>query len=434
MDTESKSINRRSDRALIVIIAAFVALSAIYSFVTQLKRGPDEPAHFIYIRSLATEFSVPEIAHVETHTEDSTSSHEAHQPPLYYAVLAIPYAALNAIGLSSDVIWRVLRLLTIPIGAIWIYFVYLLALEFFEKKPYALAATAFVALIPNAAYTAGVVNNDIAISLFTTWALIPILRYFKTGEIKPRSALGLGALMGLAILTKAQGIILPAVFLIVSLAVCRKSEYKNWKQVLLSAGIALGTMALVSGWWFARCYILYKTISPHSLYDPIDPSGIVGALFASPFWMAKATWNSTGLLIGYFWAPFWLMQKFIDFIPYFNTLCALAVIGALGLVFRLRRGKDVDRRSLALLIATAILTYVLWLNYIISVDKMANLQGRLLLPVASIFGIIAVLGFDGWLRGEKAKMIGVITGIVLMLLANAVVIGCAIAFYAGGGI
>jgi hypothetical protein len=79
--------------------------------------------------------------------------------------MAIPYAILHALGLSTDSVWRVLRLLGVPIGAAWIYFVYQLSITFFRSEKRAIAATALVALIPGAAYTAGVVNNDVLIAL-----------------------------------------------------------------------------------------------------------------------------------------------------------------------------------------------------------------------------------------------------------------------------
>ena len=44
------------NRALAAIIVVFVVLSVCYSLATRLKYGPEEPDHFIYIRSLATDF------------------------------------------------------------------------------------------------------------------------------------------------------------------------------------------------------------------------------------------------------------------------------------------------------------------------------------------------------------------------------------------
>jgi 4-amino-4-deoxy-L-arabinose transferase-like glycosyltransferase len=422
----------RTYRALAAILIGFAILALVYSLVTPLKYGPDEPAHFIYIRSLATTFSPPPIARTQTHTEDSIASHEGHQPPLYYAVMAVPYAILNAFGPPADTIWRVLRILGIAIGVFWIYFVYRLAREYFASEAYALATAAFVALIPNAAYTAGVVNNDIMIALLFTWAMVPILRFFKTESLSNREAAALGALTGLAILTKAQALILVGVFAIAALAVCRRRHYANAGGVLRAAAIVLGVAVIVSGWWFVRCWIVYGTPMPHSLYNPVLPDGMI-SLLVNPALGLRAIWFGSAAVYTYFWTPFWLVWKYVTWSCYFWPLVAVNAAALVGVALRLRRG-GVDGRSLALLVFAALLTYAMWLRYALAVDRMANLQGRLFLPVAAVVGIIFVLGTDGWLAGAKAKRIGVILWLVLMLAANAAVIACDAAFYASGGV
>lgn len=417
---------------LAAILIGFAALSLAYSLVTPLKYGPDEPAHFIYIRSLATKLTPPPIAHVQTHTERSIASHEGHQPPLYYAVMAVPYAALNALGVPSDAIWRVLRILNIAFGVLWIFWVFRLAREFFESEPYALATAAFVALIPNAAYTAGVVNNDILIALLFTWAMVPILRFFKTESLSDREALALGLVMGLALLAKAQGLILVAVLLVAALAVCRRRHYGNIGGVLRAAGIVLGVTVLVSGWWYARCWVLYGTPMPHSLYDPVLPDGMV-SLIVNPLLGLDAIRFGSAAFYSYFWTPFWLVWKYVgQWQYYFWPIAGLNAVVLIGLVPRLRRG-GVDRKSLWLLVFTAALTYAMWLRYALAVDRMANLQGRLFMPVAAVVGILFVLGTDGWLASARAKRMGVIFWLALLLAANAAVLACDFALYASGG-
>ena len=421
----------RPNRLLVAILLGFAALSLVYSSVTWLKYGPDEPAHFIYVRSMATKFSPPPIAHVQTHSEDSTATHEGHQPPLYYALMAAPYAILSAIGASSDTIWRILRILSIGIGVFWIYWVYRLAREFFDSESYALATAAFVALIPNAAYTAGVVNNDTLIALLFTWAMLPMLQLFKTEQLPLRKAAGLGLLIGLAILAKAQGLVLLPVLVVVAVAVCRRRNYANVKQILGTTSIVFGVAALVSAWWFVRCWLLYGTPMPHSLFDPVLPDGLI-SVFAAPEFAPRVFWLCSSNLYGYIWTPYWLVWKYLTWRFYFWPIFGLSLAVLAGLVPRVRRG-GVDRPSLWLLMFTAVLTWTMWLRYAMTVDQLANLQGRLLLSVASIMGIVFVLGVDGWLRGARAKRAGVIVGLVLMLAANVGVIACIVAFYEAGG-
>ena len=417
-------------RLLPLILAAFAVLALSYSVATRLKYGPDEPAHFIYIRSLATELAPPPISHDVTPHENSTSSHEGHQPPLYYAIMAVPFALLRAFGASDDTIWRVLRLANIPIGMLWIWSVYLLAREFFGKNGHAFATAAFVALIPTSAYTAGVINNENLISLVFTWAMIPILAYFKSGAMAPRSAAFTGLVVGLAILSKAQGLVLIPLFALAALAVSRRSGYANYRQVLATFAIVVGAAATVSGWWFARCWIVYGTLMPHSLYNPAIPGGLI-ALAVSPALAAELVFRMTEGLYGYFWVPFWLVWPFVGSLrPIVYSIGALNLVVLAGLVARIRRHNGVDRSSLAFVLAAPAIIYVLWLRYILVVDAMANLQGRLFLSVAAVVGMVWILGFDGLLKSNRAKRAGLVVGLVVMLAANVAVIACAVALYA----
>lgn len=427
---KSAQSKRRPNTAIIAILIVFILLSITYSFVTRLKYGPDEPAHFIYIRSIATSLTPPPIAHSITPNADSTASHEGHQPPLYYAILALPFALLKAFGASDDSIWRVLRLLNIFIGTAWIYSVYALSKEFFNKEKYALAAAAFVALIPTSAYTAGVINNEMLISLLFTCALVPVLGYLRSGSVSLKSSALLGLLMGLAILSKAQGLILIPTFLFAALIVCRHQKYANYKQVLQSTAIALGVAVLISGWWFIRSWMVYGSLMPHSLYNPMLPGGMMALMFY-PIVGLQTTWALTQSLYGHFWTPYWLMQPYVAWAPYSNLLLATTALGLVGLIINLRRNRSLDRPFLKLLLFTMFVTYIAYIRYLFVVDKGLNQQGRLFLSVAAVFGIIGVLSFEGWLVSARAKKIGFIIGILVMALLNIIVIRCAMMLYAG---
>jgi hypothetical protein len=430
-----KALPPHVNKAIAVIIGLFVVLSLAYSFADRLKLGPDEPAHFIYIRSLAINHTPPDIAHMETYSEDSTSSHEGHQPPLYYAIMAAPYAVLNALGVARDTIWRVLRLMNILLGVVWIYLVYLLSRAFFVKSDdqpgcptdkYALASAAFVAVIPTAPYMAAVVNNDILIALLFNWALIPMLAFFRTGGLSAKSAALLGLLMGLAILTKAQGLILVPLIVLAGICACRRTGYKNMGDVVRAIGIALGIAGLVSGWWFIRCQAIYGTPMPHSLYNPVLNGSIV-TLFFFPLETIKLFWTMVGNLLGYFWLPYWLVEASLPWQRYSMILSILGLIWLIGIIIRLRRDRNMDLRALCFLLMCPIAICATWIHYVLMTDRGANLQGRLLLPSAAVIAIASILGADGWLKGVKAKKIGFAVGCAIMLMVNIFVLWSTVA-------
>lgn len=427
---QNKKHASNPSRILIVILVGFALLSLAYSLATQLKYGPDEPAHFVYIRSIATKLTLPPVSNRITDSEHATATHAGHHPPLYYALMAVPYATMNAVGLSSDLIWRILRILGIGIGVGWIYWVYRLALEYFGRQSRALAVAAFVALIPNAAYTAGVLNNEILVALLFTWAMATIIRYFKTESLPARQAAALGVAIGLSILTKAQGLILIPVFLIVSLAVCRRRSYSNAGAVVSAFGIVVAVALVVGGWWPARCYFAFGAIIPRSLYNPVLPHGLASALTAPGMTLYTMILASRDAY-GYFWTPFWLIWKYVSWWHYFWPVIWMTAIAVTGLIVRwARKGLD---RSIWVLLFTAVLVWASWMRHVLVVDSMANLQGRLFMCVAAIIGIVFVISFEA-LTPNRAKKTAAVLGILIMLLGNAAVLACEIAFYAAGGV
>ena len=72
-----------------LIVLAFVALATLYSVVTPLGEGPDEPGHARYMFFLAREGRLP-VQQADPAKSDAPG--EGHQPPLAYA-LAAPLAA-----------------------------------------------------------------------------------------------------------------------------------------------------------------------------------------------------------------------------------------------------------------------------------------------------------------------------------------------------
>lgn len=407
----------------------FGLLAVLYSLATRLKYGPDEPAHFIYIRSIATRFDLPPISRSITPDERSTATHEGHQPPLYYALMAIPFALMHLFGAGDETIWRVLRLANIPLGLVWIWLVYVLALEYFGRKWQAIATAGFVAGIPTASYMAGVINNENLITLLFTWALIPILRYFRGSEMSDKDACLMGVLIGLSILTKAQGMVL--LFMLVlaaagSMLRSRGLARRDSARVFL---LSLGSAILVCGWWFVRNKLVHGTAVPQSLYNPVVPGGLM-ALASAPSLGAELIYRISLALYGYFWTPFWIVWPFVGSLR--QVVYPIAAVNAVvlaGAIARIRRLERVDLESLVFLLIAPVMIYILWLQYILTVDQMANLQGRLFLSVAGVFGILWVIGFEGLLRSRRARLIGAVVMACILLAGNAGVIWCACRLY-----
>src|SRR5262245_34403542 len=98
---------------LTLIVATYLVIAALYAVRTPLWQVPDEPAHYNYVRQIATSGCCPVIQAGDwdnTYLEQikaarfdpaivgdrlSTVQYEDHQPPLYYLLATPLYAATN---------------------------------------------------------------------------------------------------------------------------------------------------------------------------------------------------------------------------------------------------------------------------------------------------------------------------------------------------
>jgi hypothetical protein len=206
---------------LALLVVAFLALASLYSFVTPLGEGPDEPGHAAYVFFLAREGRLP-VQRAESAASDVPG--EGHQPPLAYA-LAVPLIAWlppedrrldlpgnprftwsggtepNAAGHGTRELWpwqgavlawHLARLLSVACGAAAVVFTYLAARALTDQRPtindqsdlssvlgpsslVPLVAAAVVAFNPQFLFTTALVTNDAllaALSAAMLWLVV----------------------------------------------------------------------------------------------------------------------------------------------------------------------------------------------------------------------------------------------------------------------
>ena len=438
-------LETRPRLALAALITAYVGLSIASSFATRMPRGPDEPAHFIYVRSIGSHLALPILSHQETGSTDDWSderyerrqplraSHEAHQPPLYYILAAVPYYIASSLGADTDTSWRVLRIFTVLFGAGWIYFLYRLSREFLGGRRYsAVLSAACVGLLPSAVYIGGVVNNDMLGCLLFTAALWLIFKSVRRGEINWRSAVEMGVVMGLAVLTKAQGIFLLPVVAVAALVIGRRKGWSQSGPTLANGAAALLAAMLVSSPWFIRNWHVYGSPMIQSLYNPWTSSlyglGLEG-------WTAAVN-LVTGELFKYFWTPFWLVKYSVDDGLYAGSLLAVCLVIAAGAVAHLllhRKSRTGDLTSRAdawgLLALPVLLIYIFLFRHTLVVDRGALQQGRLLLPAAGLLGVSTVAGLGSFFRRPSIRTALGILLVIALLAANIAVLRSIVEFY-----
>lgn len=227
-------------------ICALVALlnGLAWSLITPPFEVPDENAHYAYVQQLAERAALPRhvlpegrlspaedgilssvdfyqivgqplnpapfssvqqqaIERVERSPlatkGDGDALSATNNPPLYYAVQAIPY---KLVGTSVLDRLAAMRIVSAVMGAITILLVYLFLLELLPSAPGACSVGALVAALqPLYAFMSGGVNNDNLLFLMAAGVLWAIARVFRRG-LTPSTGALLGAFLGLGLITK----------------------------------------------------------------------------------------------------------------------------------------------------------------------------------------------------------------------------------------
>ncbi|MCW1971045.1 MAG: glycosyltransferase family 39 protein [Anaerolineae bacterium] len=278
------------------LLLIFSALAICFAITTPIFEKPDEETHFAYVRHVAQMGELPTL----NGGESNPWKQEGGQPPLYYWLAASvagrfdlsnferqlepnanpindPYAPNNKNKLiitpekrfpnhsGATLAAFCLRLFGLLPSWLSIYSSYRLARLFAEQAraqgwrlpdQLPIVAASLVAFNPMFAFINTSVSNDglvIALSSLGLWLMGRCLTRWLW-----RDVILLGAVVGLASITKLSGVmLLPFAALAVLISVLRWRR-ATWPQTALKAAFMLGLPWLViAGWWYVRNVVLY---------------------------------------------------------------------------------------------------------------------------------------------------------------------------------
>jgi Predicted membrane protein (DUF2142) len=235
----------RTSRSTAWLCALVACLNAVcWSLVTPPFQVPDEPEHVAYVKQIAengrlptsggrlsreeetaledlrlqTVAQEPEYQPISSRAQQETLQHNlppgesapepgsesagvaASQPPLYYALQAIPYT-LGADGTLLDRL-ALMRLLSALMGGLTALFAFLFVREALPGAPWAWVVGGLgVALVPLLGFMSGAVNPDAMLYAVTAALFYCLARAFRMGLTRGR-ALVLGAVVAVGLLTK----------------------------------------------------------------------------------------------------------------------------------------------------------------------------------------------------------------------------------------
>jgi len=411
------------------LLAAFVILGVLYSLASPLFEVSDELWHYPMVKTLADGNGLP----VQDPANVQPWRQEGSQPPLYYALMALATFWIDTSDMAQ-VRWinphtdnglitadrnnnilihqpnelgnwqgtalavRLIRWLSVLMGAGAVYFTYRLALEVTpERENLALSAAAITAFTPMFLFISASVNNDnlaIVLSAATVWLLARWLRtppaklgwqhvalglLLGAGALSKQSALGLWGLAGLVMLKDEVG----------KMKAARRFVFRP------SSFILVFTLALITSfWWYWRNFQLYG--------DWLGWNTFIAIVGARP--QPASLWQLWGERVGFiqaYWGLFGGVSVPMPDWAYIllNGAAGLALLGLGWGVVQTARRREFDELKLAqwgLMLA--------WLAALLfGLVRWSSLtwasQGRLIFPAISVISTLLAVGLWNLWRG-----------------------------------
>ncbi len=456
---------------LFIILLVFTLLTLFNSMLLPLGEAADETDHYQYLRFVARTGHPP-----LTETERNQAGFKGGLAPLYYWLTAWPIALVGAdtlpdirrvdarperhiptdgLGINhvlhtqdehwpwrgQPLAWRLVRLLSIPMGWVTIIATYALARRLLpQQKIVAIGAAAFVAFLPRFVISSAVINDDNLVFALTALLLL-IQVIILQGNHKPLAFVIFGALFGLALITKYFALILIPEILFTLVVYYRAAGGRpqvtgdrlqvasNRSQVasrptphaprfslhapVIAFFIAL---ALTAGPWFIFITARFNRIDElglipglaASLGEPQITEGLVGLLSGQAVRPPAATYSLpewVSLLYRSFWFEYGWMQIFAPGWVYalFTIFLAAALLGLVSYFIR-RNSPATSSKNLAprsplpaaplpwlLGLHLALFVLVVLIRYILSATIDTG-QGRHLYPALPVIALLISLG------------------------------------------
>jgi Predicted membrane protein (DUF2142) len=474
---------RSVPRPLALLLVVGLLLSVAWDVALPAFQGPDEAGHFSYVQHLAETGNLPSVTggsrpnsaevqgalswlnlkaligdlrarpawssadlslwqHVDrtlprgSRADGNGPNPLAKNPPLYYAVMSIPYRMIVWLPLLERLF--VLRLFNALFYLATIVLVWRLAGELLGGVRWKQTlAAGVVALQPQLAFMSAVINADNLLIALTSAVLLAAVRLVRLGPSFPR-ILAIGGLTAAAILTHGRGLVcVPVLFTaLVASCIAHRTALRDALARGLAASATVGAALLA--------YLAFGRAGGSSgLYGGQASELNTGAGFkleqflssSYQFYLPKLTemHRRVGPAYGYrqvfidtFYGAFGSLEVAFKARIY-DTLQVLSAFGLLGLytsvVVRWRhfwKSWPVVSVMLALLITNLVfLHYVSYRSLLDSGGKEPLIVGRYLLPMVSLFGL-AVAFTVGSLPRRLGPLIGaiVLAGGVLLSLTG----------------
>jgi len=453
--------DRPMPRLGLVIAAVAFLNAAAWSLVTPAFQVPDEPAHVAYVQSLAETARPPPhppalvlsqeqatlmrdsgfgSVRATTYRAAAWSRHQERaleadlarplprrltilageaepEPPLYYALQAIPYRVAHDGTLLDRLL--LMRLFSALLAGVTALLCFQFVRECLPTKPWAWTIGGLgVALMPMLGFIAGGVNPDALLFALSAALFLGIARAWRRGATM-RLALAIGLLLAAGMLTKVNFYALvPGALLGFALAARRTTLAWDRRVVALvgsAALLACGLFAVGAAFeaiaWH-RSIAAARPVAPESHVGLWSHVGYIWQVFLPrlPFQPPTALtepgyqqlFESFAGAFGQMvvWFPTWVYRLLAAGVALLGLL-VVRVLHADPRELRWRRGELLGYAAMA-----GTLLMLIGLSADLRRNLIAIVQGRYLLPLLPLFGAFLALGARG--AGERwGRSVGV---------------------------
>lgn len=434
---------------LLLLIVFALLRSVLWASVQPAWLAPDEDYHWLYVNYLVVKHRVPDI-HKGDYTQELNASVQLTQQGVYLAgprrsYTGSPHAVLRQLGhlsrqpvpppqrpvleaplyyvpaaLVDKLLWSKvsvtrltgIRYYSAVLGALTIYFAWLLAAQILAREWQQLAAAGLGALQAILAFSASTITNDVGVAVWLT-ATLAWCAWMLRGPPRSQQGIGLGVFVTLAVLTKATMLSLVIVVPVMFLLLWR--TYPRARRELAGAlAWAAGIPLVLAGWWYVYMYSATTSIlgEGHAITPAAKPTAAAhhaavvhtpaGPSLASALsHMPSAIWLWLQQVYRNYWFSYLFYEIHTGSIWFWLPLVGIAIVAAGFVLYLVRtrrttfRPEGGPRRSVLLISLTAIILWLvpMWMDTwgLVHGRNFLLQQGRFMTPAYPGLAAIAVL-------------------------------------------
>jgi hypothetical protein len=428
--------------ALLLLILFALLRSVLWASVQPGWLAPDEDYHWLYINYLVEKGTFPSLSKPFYTAELYRAVYLTHQGAYLTApqsaYVRSPHAVLRDLGgsladrdpappnprpvlhpplyylggvLIDNVLWHkvsvtrltALRYYSALLGAITIFFVWLLAAQVLAREWQRLAAAALASTQTIMAFSASTITNDVGVALTLT-ATLALLAYMLARAPRARHGIALGVLLSAAIMVKATLLSLVIVIAPV-LAVLWRMYPDHRRELKRVLAWTVAVPAVLAGWWYVRLLIVTHSIlgTPANL---TSGKGHGPGLLHAP----SVAWSWLADVYRGYWFDYLSYEVRTGFWFWLPVLAMVVVMAGFALFLRRSRGSffALDRpllRQIVLLTFVALLLFLppFALDVLRGVKGLpfTTAQGRFLAPAYPGLAVIAIVALRELTRGHR---------------------------------